>query len=205
MAAASPRLSARRPPAGFHPCPSPAMPIPRSAPLALLALVLAAGCSGGVGIRPGAPIPSTVPGVDDPTPPLPDEALRMGRRQGGIQGVYRLMEVNDASLPAVVDTRGDCVVRAVHGTLSLQEGGFSFSGSTLETCGGTARPAVVHRAEGRYDREGGAVRFTAGAGTTFGEARGQVLDERTLLVTQVSAGGRTRTVNLEFSMEDRPR
>lgn len=181
------------------------MPIPRSAPLALLALVLAAGCSGGVRVRPGAPIPSTVPGVDDPTPPLPDEALRMGRRQGGVQGVYRMVDVNDSSLPATVDTRGGCVTRAVQGTLSLQEGGFSFSGSTQETCGGTARPAVVHRAEGRYDREGGAVRFTAGAGTVFGEATGQVLDERTLLVTRVSAGGRTRTVNLEFSMEDRPR
>lgn len=181
------------------------MPIPRSAPLALLALALAAGCSGGVRIRPGAPIPSTVPGVDDPTPPLPDEAQRMGRRQGGVQGVYRLVEVNDSTLPATVDTRGGCVLRAVHGTLALQEGGFTFSGSTQETCGGAARPAVVHRAEGRYDREGGAVRFTAGAGTVFGEATGQVLDERTLLVTQLSAGGRTRAVRLEFSMEERPR
>ena len=177
----------------------------RTAPLVLLALALAAGCSGGVSVRPGAPIPNTVPGVDDPTPPLPDEALRMQRRQGGVQGVYRLVEVNDSVLPAAVDTRGGCVVRAVHGALTLQEGGFTFSGSTQESCGGAARPAVVHRAEGRYDRDGATVRFTAGAGTTFGEAVGQVLDERTLLVTRVSAGGRTRSITLEFSMEDRPR
>lgn len=181
------------------------MHIPRSAPLALLALALAAGCSGGVRIRPGAPIPSTVPSVDDPTPSLPDEALRMGRRQGGVQGVYRLVEVNDSTLPATMDTRGECVLRAVQGTLALQEGGFTFSGSTQETCGGAARPAVVHRAEGRYDREGGAIRFSAGAGAVFGEAAGQVLDERTLLVTQVTAGGRTRPIRLEFRMEDRPR
>ncbi|HEX8272591.1 MAG TPA: hypothetical protein VF615_08050 [Longimicrobiaceae bacterium] len=177
----------------------------RTAPLVLLALALAAGCSGGVRVRPGAPIPNTVPGVDDPTPPLPDEALRMQRRQGGVQGVYRLVEVNDSVVPAVVDTRGGCVVRAVQGTLALQEGGFTFSGSTQESCGGTTRPAVVHRAEGRYQRDGATLRFTAGAGGTFGEATGQVLDERTLLVTRVSAGGRTRSITLEFSMEDRPR
>lgn len=181
------------------------MTLSRTAPLAALAAVLlASGCSG-VRVEPGPPAGAAVPSVDDPTPPLPDDLARMRRRQGGVQGVYRLMEVNDSTLPAVVDTRGGCVVRAVQGTLSLQEGGFSFSGTTQETCGATVRPATVHRTEGRYERDGATLRFVAGAGTSFGEAAGQVLDERTVQVTQVTAGGRTRAVSLEFRMEDRPR
>lgn len=176
------------------------MTIRRTAPLAALVAVLAAGCTG-VAPEPASPVPRAVPTLEDPTPPLPEEVARQPRPEAGIQGVYRLMEVNDSTLPAVVDRRGGCLVRAVHGTLSLEQGGFTFSGTTQEVCGATTRPPVSHTAEGRYTRDGASVRFTAGAGTAFGSATGQLLDERTLQVTDLAAGGRTRTVALEFRRE----
>ncbi|HEX2190023.1 MAG TPA: hypothetical protein VHG51_14045 [Longimicrobiaceae bacterium] len=172
--------------------------LPR-APLALAAAALIAGCSG-VSVEPG-PATTPVPAVDAPAPPLPDEVARQPRPEAGIQGVYRLVQVGGSTLPAPVERRGGCEVRAVQGTLALEEGGFTFSGTTQEVCGATVRPAVVHRAEGRYDRDGAAVRFTAGAGTAFGSAGAQLLDERTLLVTEVAAGGRTRATALEFRRE----
>ncbi|HEV2149438.1 MAG TPA: hypothetical protein VGR37_18695 [Longimicrobiaceae bacterium] len=178
-----------------------AMTIRRTAPLAALVAVLAAGCTGVVP-EPAPPAPRAVPTLEGPVPPLPEDVARQPRPDAGIQGVYRLMQVNGSTLPAVVDRRGGCEVRAVHGTLSLEEGGFSFSGTTQEVCGATTRPPVAHRAEGRYARDGATVRFTAGAATAFGSATGQVLDERTLQVTDVTAGGRTRTLALEFRRED---
>lgn len=174
----------------------------RTAPLVLLAALLAA-CSG-VTVEPG-PATAPVPEVDAPTPPLPEEAARQRRPPEGIAGVYRLVQVGDSALPAPLETRGGCVVRAVRGTLSLEEGGFTFSGTTQEVCGATARPAVVHRAEGRYRRDGAAVRFTAGAGSAFGSATAQLLDEGTLQVTGVAAGERTRAVALRFRRDDPPR
>lgn len=178
------------------------MTLLRPAPLALLAAVLAAGCSG-VAVEPG-PASAPVPAVDAPAPPLPEEVARQRRPPEGIQGVYRLVQVGDSVLPAPLERRGGCVVRAVQGTLSLQEGGFTFSGTTQEACGAGVRPAVVHRAEGRYERDGAAVRFSAGAGSAFGSATAQLLDERTLQVTEVAARGRTRPVTLEFRRDGPP-
>jgi hypothetical protein len=180
------------------------MTIPRNATLAALAAVLAAGCTG-VTPEPAPPVPRAVPTVEGTVPPLPEETARQPRPEEGLQGVYRLAQVDGATLPAVVERRGGCEVRAVHGTLSLEAGGFSFSGTTQEVCGAATRPPASHRAEGRYARDGATVRFTAGAGSVFGSATAQILSGRALQVTGVTAAGRTRSVVLEFRRDDAPR
>lgn len=178
-----------------------AMRIPHAAPLAALALALAAGCARN---PPEAPVQPPVPRTAADTPPLPEEAVLQPRPDPGIEGVYRLLEVGDRTLPAPVDSVRGCVVRVVHGTLSLEDGGFAFSGTTQESCGATLRPPVTHRAEGAYRRDGAEVRLTAPAGAYPGTAVAQLLDERTLQVTEVTTRGGTRTVAWEFR-KDKPR
>jgi hypothetical protein len=179
------------------------MSTPRLAPLAALLLLPALAACSGTRVRPGAtpPIAPT-----EAPPPVPD-ALAEPRPgpQDGLRGVYRLVEVGDSAVPAVAERRGECVVRVVTGSLSLEGGDFAFSATTQESCAGRTRAPVSLRASGRYEREGGALLLQTREGGAFTTARVRIVDDRLLQLVEMATAAGARGGSWEFRREDPPR
>lgn len=167
--------------------------------LAVLLSVAAAGCRGRPELRPAPPGPD----LENPSVP---ESVILPRPGPGEEGVYLLVEVNGRTIPAVVEERDGCSVSVVSGRLALDDGRFTATATGQEVCGGTAREPTTRRAEGRYRLDGAALRLTLPPEGPFGpvEVEAQVLSDRTIVVTRVGAGGRSREVSLRLRKQEVP-
>ncbi|HEX2091092.1 MAG TPA: hypothetical protein VHG28_01775 [Longimicrobiaceae bacterium] len=173
----------------------------RRASLATLLVLLALpGCSG-----PRVRLGATPPIAPDEAvaPPLPETLVepRPGPREG-VGGVYLLVEVGDTAIPALVERRGECVVRVVAGSLSLEDRDFAFSATTQESCSGRSRDPVTLRARGEYGREGGTLLLRSTEGDAFTSARVQIVEDATLQLVEMITGGAVRGMKWEFHRGD---
>ncbi len=118
------------------------------------------------------------------------------------EGRYRLVRVDEDSLPALLDREPGCSLQLVYGALTLLEGRFYFTDTTRKRCEGEAPRQESWIAQGTYEAAGESLRFHPDSGTAFGAAEGILRDGEVLLRRLHTEEG-TQEVGWLFVRRDR--
>ncbi|MDB4949176.1 MAG: hypothetical protein JWM27_1825 [Gemmatimonadetes bacterium] len=160
------------------------MPLPRSVRslvLPLLAVAAAAACHNQVVLVPASPGPPSGRGAPAHElrvmPPIPRE----------VEGTYVLMRLGGNGLPAPGEAEPGCTVRVVSGTLTLEQGRFTWGETRERTCGGRTTVVPV-RAGGGYGIDVATLRFAADSGA-FTAAVGAYLGRGLIQVDGLTTPG----------------
>ena len=158
---------------------------------ALVAALALAGC--GPGDNTAGEQPGEVVGARE-GPQRPPAAQ--------IEGVWQLVQVSGAPLPAPTGQGSGCPVEVLEGTLRLEAERFAFQNRTREVCDdGSATEPVMHAAGGTYALDGDGVVLTTDVGAAFAHARGRA-DETALVLTELSTDVGAETVDWRFERRD---